>query len=620
MNYKPGDIIKNRYKIIQKFDDGNQGKTFLARDLATNSDCVVKHLDAKKSNPMEGLQRALHRFQKEAQILEQSKHERIPKFLDHFDFKEGQYLVQQYIEGRNLKQILQKYPKLSEFEVTCLLEQVLDVLHYIHGREIIHRDIKPANLIWRSKLGKIDLVLIDFGIIKEIGQNFTKTGWFIGTPAYVSPEQLDRKPATIRSDIYSLGKTAIEALIGKDPEMTNYGTVWPPQEEYTPELKNILNRMVKFNPEERYQSAQEVIDAINNLKNNICKFLEDTYSYRILDERECPIFGYEYLAQLGNSSSDIFIVKQLKPISTERFTLEDIKQELNSKKEILIRLDYHKKNRRRVEFLYDEKTQNLFLCVELIDSKKDRKKLPSEAYFITEIIRDIPKIQKRSIPPSSALSLKLRLQYFIYRVKLLPFFSTLLFIVLICVGVKLSLNEEYVIKLYYEGLNLSEKGENSKAIETYNRALNIFLFPPSEKNVRPKILVAKSFALGRLQPASPRLDRWDLCQEALKIDPEFTGALNCIGVMANELGEYEKAITNFDQAINLESAQSKPSQQLMFALFNKGSALEKWKKRDEARTAFEAALQEANKRINQNPNDSDAITIRYRSESKLLRK
>ncbi|OCQ89586.1 hypothetical protein BCD67_13410 [Oscillatoriales cyanobacterium USR001] len=635
INYKPGDIIKERYEIIRKFDDGNQGKTFLAKDRDKGgSYCVVKYLDAKSET-------AYKRFQNEAKILEESKHERIPKFLDHFDFLQGQYLVQQYIEGPNLRQILKKYGKLSEFEVTCLLEQVLDVLNYIHSLEIIHRDIKPDNLVWRSKLGKIDVVLIDFGIIKEIGQNLTREGEFTGTPGYASPEQWARETVTIRSDIYSLARTAIEALTGKSPasDITISETIWPPQGEFTPGLQNILNRMEKSNPEERYQSPQEVLDDINHLKSSIYTLLEHTRSYKVLENLECPIFGYDYLAEyIGDSSGSRFIIKQLKPISIDRFTIEDIKQELQNKRELLNRIVSNKK--RRLECFYDETTKNLFFCVELIESKRDRLKqlsemCLSEAYLITDTIKDIPKIQKRSIPPSFTFNLKLQLQYFLLFVKQWRIVPALLIIALISIVAQ----HKYVEGLYYQGLELQKNKQFEKAKDTYDIAINFPFFPSFLNRYKPQILVAKSSTLGQLPPPTRTLEQLDLCNEAVKIEPKFTGALNCRGEIRKDLGKYQDAITDFNQVIDLELKNS-PNTELMLAYFNKGEALERWVKLgeigkalnaaeklvklDQAREAFETAAKEADKIItNQNlPNEerNKAINIRDQSQSKLQRK
>lgn len=264
-----GTVLDGRYQIIEKLGQGAFGATYLASNQRQmGRHCVVKHHQPLTLEPAL-LEEAQRRFEVEAQILAKlgQAHDQIPDLFDFFSEAGEFYLVQEFIKGQNLSKILH-HQHLQEPQVIQLLRDVLEVLSYVHQEKIIHRDIKPANLIRRHKDQRI--VLVDFGVVKQI-QNQTitlKSQYIFGTEGYIPPEQAQGHPLFC-SDIYALGMTAIEALTGllpnrlsKDPQTGE--VLWKHLVQVSTELAAILEKMVCFYFAHRYQTAQEVLQALDS--------------------------------------------------------------------------------------------------------------------------------------------------------------------------------------------------------------------------------------------------------------------------------------------------------------------------------------------------------------------
>ncbi len=161
-------ILRNHYQITKLLGSGAFGDTYLAKDLdlPNHPVCVVKHLRPKDPNPAV-LQIARRLFESEAQVLYRLGNEcnQIPRLFAHFEEKGEFYLVQEFVDGEDLSREIFPGQRLSEAEVTKLLQEILEILTTVHHKNIIHRDIKPQNLMRRRQDGKI--VLIDFGAVKE---------------------------------------------------------------------------------------------------------------------------------------------------------------------------------------------------------------------------------------------------------------------------------------------------------------------------------------------------------------------------------------------------------------------------------------------------------------------
>jgi serine/threonine-protein kinase len=265
-------LFRDRYKIIRPLGRGGFGVTYLAQDTVLPSEplCVVKQLSPKTKNP-KVLEKASERFEREAKTLSQlGSHSQIPRLLDYFQYDGEFYLIQEYVKGHNLAKEVKLDGPLSEKAVKQFLCEILPVLDYIHQNRVIHRDIKPPNIIRCKNDGR--LVLIDFGAVREqISQTShlgcsTATTQFVGTVGFAPPEQLALR-ATFASDIYSLGITCLYLLTGKPPLEFEYdpGTgevLWQQDVELTDYFSQILSKMIKIAPCDRYTSIEELTRAL----------------------------------------------------------------------------------------------------------------------------------------------------------------------------------------------------------------------------------------------------------------------------------------------------------------------------------------------------------------------
>ncbi len=281
MCLNPGDILAKRYKIIDKLGCGGFAIAYTAQDIQNprNPPCAIKEIPFPQSENSLVLERARNRFEREANALHiLGKDSRIPALFERFEENENFYLVQEFIEGIPLSQELIQGQQWKEADVIALLREIIEILVFIHKANIIHRDITPFNLIRRTKSHRI--ALIDFGAVKEIS-TFTSnstgeilTSQAIGTSGYMPAEQYNpRSVPQPCNDIYPVGIIAIQALTGRrptnlphDPETGEILWIFSTAERVSDGLTNILNQMVRFNFQERYQSAADVLEALNSIQ------------------------------------------------------------------------------------------------------------------------------------------------------------------------------------------------------------------------------------------------------------------------------------------------------------------------------------------------------------------
>ncbi|WP_066382367.1 MULTISPECIES: serine/threonine-protein kinase [unclassified Anabaena] len=262
-------LLKERYRAIKPIGQGGFGRTFLAvdEDKPSKPPCVIKQFypQAQGTNTV---QKAIELFNQEAvQLDDLGSHPQIPDLLAYFTQDDRQYLVQEFIDGANLAQELAHKGAFDEKQIRQLLNDLLPVLKFCHDRQVIHRDIKPENIILRRSDNK--LFVVDFGACKSATQTaLNQTGTSIGSPEYVAPEQI-RGRAIFASDIYSLAATCIKLLTGRSPfdsyDVNNDNWVWQ-QYLKTPisqDLTNILNKMLVSIPARRYQTADAVLQDLN---------------------------------------------------------------------------------------------------------------------------------------------------------------------------------------------------------------------------------------------------------------------------------------------------------------------------------------------------------------------
>lgn len=268
--------MRDRYLGVKSLGQGGFGATFLAIDIGLpgNPCCVIKQLRPTSTDPSI-FQMAKELFEREAQTLGRiGNHPQVPRLLDYFEYNKDFYLVQEFVSGKNLQQEIKRNGPVSEAGGKQFLSEILPMIQYIHSQQVIHRDIKPANLIRREQDKK--LVLIDFGAVKNqvnpqnsnsAADQTALTSFAIGTPGFAPPEQMALRPV-YASDIYAVGVTCIYLLTGKSPKDLDYNPqtgemVWQTYVTISDSFAKVLKRMLEVSVRHRYQSADDVLRALD---------------------------------------------------------------------------------------------------------------------------------------------------------------------------------------------------------------------------------------------------------------------------------------------------------------------------------------------------------------------
>ncbi|MBD2167863.1 serine/threonine protein kinase [Calothrix membranacea FACHB-236] len=365
-----GNLLDGRYQVLQVLGGGGFGQTYIAQDTHRPGSprCVVKHLKPFTQNP-EFLTTARRLFTSEAETLEKlGYHDQIPRLLAYFEENHEFFLVQEFIVGYSLKAELLPGRRWTEEQVVQLLQQILGVLDFVHGHQVIHRDIKPDNIIRRQTDSK--LVLIDFGAVKQIQTQLrtaitghVETTIAIGTPGYMSTEQGQGKPRP-NSDIYSLGIIAIQALTGLHPrqlqEDPNTGEIfWENQANVSPGLASVLSKMVLYHFKERYQSAADVLEALRNLDINSNTEIENLLTQPPLSAIGLPQIISSQQNTFGQPTASVLTAEQYKHLEDMLLELvgplaptllRKIAVSANSYQEVINNLTQHLAGQQKTEF------------------------------------------------------------------------------------------------------------------------------------------------------------------------------------------------------------------------------------------------------------------------------
>jgi eukaryotic-like serine/threonine-protein kinase len=264
-----GTVLNSRYEIVRKIGGGGMGAVYLASDnnlggvLRAVKEMVQAHIEEEQQ------EKAINDFKRESMILSTLDHPSIPTIYDYFfDAGEGRfYLVMKYISGGDLASKLRTAPegKIDELTATEWAIQITDVLNYLHNQPttIVYRDLKPSNIMLDGNSGRV--MLIDFGIARNISQREERGVTAVGTMGYAPPELFSGNVEP-RSDIYSLGSTMFHLLTGADPQ-SNPLLIFDFQKNPRPrqinsrlsdQMERILMRAVEYNAETRFGSAAEM--------------------------------------------------------------------------------------------------------------------------------------------------------------------------------------------------------------------------------------------------------------------------------------------------------------------------------------------------------------------------
>ncbi len=265
---QPEQILQDRYQIQRQLGNNGIRQTWLAKDLQAsngeNSTVVVKLLAFGGTVQWDDLKL----FEREAQILKQLNHPRIPQYIDYFCIDDRTLwfaLIQEYIPGESLKDKLAVGKRFSEKRARKIAVEVLNILTYLHELNpgVLHRDIKPSNLIW----GEDDRIyLVDFGAVQDKAAKEGVTFTIVGTYGYAPMEQFGGR-AVAASDLYALGATLIHLLTGTSPSdlpQQDLRLQFTDRVNLSPSFVSWLQKLIEPAPEQRFTSAREALNVLKS--------------------------------------------------------------------------------------------------------------------------------------------------------------------------------------------------------------------------------------------------------------------------------------------------------------------------------------------------------------------
>jgi serine/threonine protein kinase len=273
--YTSGSQI-DHYEIIRQLGHGGMSRVYLASDTCNQQKVVLKF----PNDELIGDISVYERYKREAEIGNRVKHPHVQHLVNPGEHHSDEYLVMEYIHGRSLRELLEERDNqpLPVSEALNLVLQLCDALVYCHEHGVFHRDIKPENVMVQND-GNIKI--IDFGIaLLEGARRVTWRGLtgMVGTPDYMSPEQLKGERGNAASDIYAVGIMLYEMLAGRTPfdgenvfaVMNQHITMDPPSvlhfnPHISPELATVVMKAIRRDPEKRFHSMQEMQHALQNL-------------------------------------------------------------------------------------------------------------------------------------------------------------------------------------------------------------------------------------------------------------------------------------------------------------------------------------------------------------------
>src|SRR5258707_10545297 len=273
--YTPGTQI-DHYEIIRMLGHGGMNRVYLARDVSNQQEVVLKF----PNDDLIGNIAVFERYKREAEIGNRLHHPHVQQLLNTDEERSEEYLVVEYIKGQTLRSILEEHAPdpLPVAEAIRITLQICDALEYCHEQGIFHRDIKPENIMMQEDG---DIKIIDFGIaLLEGARRVTWRGLSgtVGTPDYMSPEQLKGERGAAGSDIYAVGVMLYEMLCGHTPFegenvfaiMNQHVSQDPPSilqcnPDISPALATVVMRAIRRVPEKRYQSMRDMLYDLQHL-------------------------------------------------------------------------------------------------------------------------------------------------------------------------------------------------------------------------------------------------------------------------------------------------------------------------------------------------------------------
>jgi len=278
MDWQPGARVTDEVRLLRPLGEGAMSSVWVAEHRTLEQEVAVKLM--AKAITRDATERA--RFNREAKLAEQLKSPRVTKGYGHGVTEDGTpYLIMEVLEGETMAKRLDEIGTLRPDLVVTILQQVAHALDEAHALGIVHRDIKPANIFLLNGDDDVRVKVLDFGMAKRLGGDnpsvVTEAGTAVGTPDYMSPEQLrNARGVDFRADLWAMAVVAYRALTGQRPFLSStfaglcmaicMGRYQPPTElddSLPPELDDWFKQALDQDPKSRFSSANETADALN---------------------------------------------------------------------------------------------------------------------------------------------------------------------------------------------------------------------------------------------------------------------------------------------------------------------------------------------------------------------
>jgi serine/threonine protein kinase/tetratricopeptide (TPR) repeat protein len=291
-----GSVFSGRYQIIEELGKGGMGRVYKALDTKIDEKIALKLIKPEIATD----KRTIERFSNELKYARKIRHKNVCQMYDLGEEKENHYITMEFVEGEDLKSMIRMSGQLSTSMTIKVAKQICDGLSEAHKLGMIHRDLKPGNVMI-DKNGNARIM--DFGLVRSLkAKSITGAGVMIGTPEYMSPEQVEGKEIDKRSDLYSLGATLFEMVTGRVPfEGDTPFTIGVkhkseiPQEpkkinEQIPDDLNLLiMKCLEKEKEKRYQTAEDIRADLENIEKGLPTTVREIPKKRPLTSREITV-------------------------------------------------------------------------------------------------------------------------------------------------------------------------------------------------------------------------------------------------------------------------------------------------------------------------------------------
>ena len=321
-----GKLIEN-YRIVSVLGKGGMGIVYKAYDTKLDRYVAIKLLNPQIQNR----DLFVERFKREAKNQAKLTHPNIVGVYGFIEYADFLGIVMEYVEGESLEKVIERQGRFNLYDVIYILKQMLLGLGYAHSKGFVHRDIKPSNIILNKEgITKI----MDFGISKSLfDKSMTSTSSKIGTVYYMSPEQIKGADVTNRSDIYSLGCTAYEMIVGQPPfdAVSEYEVMDSHLKKAAPKISarltgipeqvdSVLQKSMAKSPMDRYATCEDMLTGVNDLDKHVTKLYSGYFKQREQQPKTVKYKTFSILASVaiivGMIALSYFVYTQVDDLLT----------------------------------------------------------------------------------------------------------------------------------------------------------------------------------------------------------------------------------------------------------------------------------------------------------------